>query len=70
VQNLLALAEQAIGRGGVRLSVENSGGLSFRSMGLLLGLARRQVRKLAQLQPFIAVFPHECMGQLASFGPT
>jgi hypothetical protein len=27
-------------------------------------------RKLAQFQPFIAVFPPECMGQLASFGPT
>jgi hypothetical protein len=26
--------------------------------------------KLGQLQPFIAVFPHKCMGQLASFGPT
>jgi hypothetical protein len=39
-------------------------------MGLLLGLARQQVRKLGQHLPFIAVFPHECMGQLASFGPT
>jgi hypothetical protein len=27
-------------------------------------------QKLDQLQPFIAVFPQECMGQLASFGPT
>ena len=27
-------------------------------------------QKLGQLQPFIAVFPQECMGQLASFGPT
>jgi hypothetical protein len=26
-------------------------------------------QKLAQLQPFTAVFPQECMGQLASFGP-
>jgi hypothetical protein len=26
--------------------------------------------KLGQLQPFIAVFPQECLGQLASFGPT
>ena len=25
---------------------------------------------LGQLQPFIAVFPQECVGQLASFGPT
>jgi hypothetical protein len=25
---------------------------------------------LGQLQPFIAVLPQECMGQLASFGPT
>jgi hypothetical protein len=30
-----------------------------------------QVRKtLGQLQPFMAVFLLECMGQLASFGPT
>jgi hypothetical protein len=27
-------------------------------------------QKLGQLQPFIAVLPLECMGQLASFGPT
>ena len=27
-------------------------------------------QKLGQLQPFSAVFPQECMGQLASFGPT
>jgi hypothetical protein len=27
-------------------------------------------QKLGQLQPFIAVFPQECLGQLASFGPT
>jgi hypothetical protein len=27
-------------------------------------------QKLGQLQPFIAVFPQKCMGQLASFGPT
>jgi hypothetical protein len=27
-------------------------------------------QKLGQLQPFLAVFPQECMGQLASFGPT
>ena len=26
-------------------------------------------QKLGQLQPFIAVFPVECVGQLASFGP-
>ena len=26
-------------------------------------------QNLGQLQPFIAVFPQECMGQLASFGP-
>ena len=28
------------------------------------------VQKLGQLQPLIAVFPQECMGQLAYFGPT
>ena len=28
------------------------------------------VQKLGQLQPFIAVFPLECMGRIASFGPT
>jgi hypothetical protein len=27
-------------------------------------------QKLGQLQPFIAVFSQECMGKLASFGPT
>jgi hypothetical protein len=27
-------------------------------------------KKLGQLQHFIAVFPQECMGRLASFGPT
>jgi hypothetical protein len=27
-------------------------------------------QKLGQRQPFIAVFPQKCVGQLASFGPT
>jgi hypothetical protein len=27
-------------------------------------------QKLGKLQLFIAVFPQECVGQLASFGPT
>ena len=27
-------------------------------------------QELGQLQPFLAVFPQECAGQLASFGPT
>jgi hypothetical protein len=27
-------------------------------------------QELGHLQPFIAVFPRECVGQLASFGPT
>ena len=27
-------------------------------------------QKLGQLQPFVAVFPQECMGQLAPSGPT
>jgi hypothetical protein len=27
-------------------------------------------QKLGQLQPFIAVPPQECMGQLVYFGPT
>jgi hypothetical protein len=27
-------------------------------------------QKLGHLQPFIAGFSHECMGQLAYFGPT
>jgi hypothetical protein len=26
-------------------------------------------QKLGQLQPFMVVFPQECMGQFASFGP-
>ena len=25
---------------------------------------------MVQLQPYIAAFPHECVGQLGSFGPT
>jgi hypothetical protein len=29
-----------------------------------------KVEKLSQLQPFLAVSPQECTGQLASFGPT
>jgi hypothetical protein len=31
---------------------------------------RRGIAELGQLQPFIAVFPQKCVGQLASFGPT
>jgi hypothetical protein len=27
-------------------------------------------QKLGQLQPFTAVFPQECTGELPSFGPT
>jgi hypothetical protein len=27
-------------------------------------------QNLGRLQPFMAVFPLQCMGQLASFGPT
>jgi hypothetical protein len=27
-------------------------------------------QKFGQLLPFIAAFPQECIGQLASFGPT
>jgi hypothetical protein len=30
----------------------------------------RRAQKLAQLQPFVAVFPPERTGQLASSGPT
>jgi hypothetical protein len=30
----------------------------------------RASEKLGRLQPFIAAFPQECLGQLASFGPT
>ena len=43
VDNLVALAEETIGRQGVRLSIENSGGLGFASMGLLLAMARRRL---------------------------
>jgi hypothetical protein len=31
---------------------------------------RPRLQKLDQLQPFVAVFPQEGMGQLATFGPT
>jgi hypothetical protein len=30
----------------------------------------KSVQKSGQLQPFIAVFPQECMGQLAYLGPS
>ena len=30
----------------------------------------KSAQKLGQLQPFLAVFPQECTGQLAPFGPT
>ena len=29
-----------------------------------------QASKLGQLQPFVPVSPQECLGKLASFGPT
>ena len=32
--------------------------------------ATELAQNLGQLQPFLAAFPQECMGQLASFGPT
>jgi hypothetical protein len=36
---------------------------------LLMGAdGKVRPRSNCQLQPFIAVFPQECMGQLASFG--
>ena len=50
--------------------------------GTLADQARQQVlqhasekdaklaQQLGQLQPFLAVLPQECVGQLASFGPT
>ena len=31
---------------------------------------KKTPRKLGQLQPYLAVFPQECVGQLGSFGPT
>ena len=34
------------------------------------GKDAKLAQKLGQLQPFTAVFPQECMGQPASFGPT
>jgi hypothetical protein len=34
------------------------------------GLQVRNDQTLGQLQPFLAVFPQECMGRLASSGPT
>ena len=34
------------------------------------GKESKLAQKLGQLHPFIAVLPQECMGQLASFGPT
>ena len=47
------------------------------TLDVAAGLTDAQVRKkfvsaqkLGRLQPFIAAFPQECLGQLASFGPT
>ena len=41
-----------------------------RSSEELFLLAQKLAQKLGQLLPCIAVFPQECMGQLAYFGPT
>ena len=38
--------------------------------GAQVRLAAELAQKLGQLQRLIAVFPQECMGQRASFGPT
>lgn len=43
VANVVALAKESICKHGLRLSIENSGGLSLKSMGLLLLMARRQL---------------------------
>ena len=48
-------------------------GLShFRALALRQGSEKdaELAQKLGQLQPVIAVFPQERVGQLASFGPT
>jgi hypothetical protein len=38
--------------------------------GKVRGKVTKLAQNLGQLQPFIAAFLPECMGQLASFGPT
>jgi hypothetical protein len=42
----------------------------LREFGPQVSQDAKLAQKLGQLQPFIAVFPQECMGKLASFGPT
>ena len=49
--------------GGLRQAFDDGAGAASESDAKL-------AQKLGQLQPFLAVFPQECMGQLASFGPT
>ena len=46
--------------------VRKTGWLGWPGSWANAGLARN----LGQLQPFLAAFPRECMGQLASFGPS
>ena len=50
------------GASGARSPMEGDGAASEKDTEL--------AQMLGQLQPFVAVFPQECMGQLASFGPT
>jgi hypothetical protein len=52
-------ARRPVGRAGGR---EGAGGKSEKDAKL--------AQKLGQLQPSVTVSPQECMGQLASFGPT
>ena len=43
------------------------------TVGVFSELSETEIKlaqKLGHLQPFLAVFSQECMGQLASFGPT
>jgi 2-polyprenyl-3-methyl-5-hydroxy-6-metoxy-1,4-benzoquinol methylase len=73
---LLAAAEHGaevtgvdVARDMVALAEEHRAALAP-GIGFLSERDAELVRKSGQRQPFIAVLPQECMGQLASFGPT
>jgi hypothetical protein len=52
---------------------DHRGRLSRHGHGAFRGASEKDAKlaqKLGQLQPFMAVLPQQCMGQLASIGPT
>jgi hypothetical protein len=66
-----AYAQDSLRRRAVALPRDGGGRPLSRDQALLSEQAAKLAQKLGQFQPFTAVFPQrECMGQLASFGPT